>query len=293
MLIVGCGYAGSMLAQRLAFQGRPVYATTRSQDRAQVIRSRGAEPLILDAFDPTPLDRMRGRVGAVVSCVPPAMEEDGGYRDPNEGLMRYLAPWELRAFVYVSSTSVYGDRAGQMADEETPPAPDSPRGAARVAIETKVLSSGLRAMVVRPAGIYGPGRSQLHRLAAGRLRLVDGGGAYTNRIHVHDLAAILEACIDRGTPGDVYLASDQRPATQVEVVDHILATYGLPAPAALSLEEARVRLTRDVLAMVTGSKRLDPSRTLRALGVELRFPDYQAGLAEIWRREGDVLRDRT
>ncbi|MDP6945215.1 MAG: hypothetical protein QF464_13790, partial [Myxococcota bacterium] len=126
-------------------------------------------------------------------------------------------------------------------------------------------------------------------VASGRTRLVDGGQAYTNRIHVRDLAAILEAACDRGKPGSVYLGTDARPATQAEVAEHIVETFGLPAPARLSLEEARVRMSRDVMAMITGSKRLDGSWTRSELGVTLRFEDFEAGLAEIWRFDAPAI----
>ena len=285
VLILGCGYTGVALAQRLAFKGEPVVGTTRTEARASIIRTRGAQPIVWDGGDVHALAPWRGRVRAVVCSIPPEVAPDGTFTDPTAALLDVFADQQLDAFVYISATSVYGDHGGDVTDEATPCAPDSPRGAARLAIERQVLAAPLRGMVIRPAGIYGPGRSQLHRMATGSYRLVDGGGAYTNRVHVTDLAALIEAAINRGEPGGIYLASDLEPATQRAVADHVVATYGLPAPIAMSLAEARVRLDKNVLAMVTGSKRLDPKKTLAALGVKLRFPTYREGLADIWRRE--------
>ena len=292
VLILGCGYAGSMLAQALAFSGRPVVGTTRSETQASVIKSRGAEPILLDAEDLSPLDRLRGSIYAVVDCIPPTMHRDGSYDDPTARILEELASWELSAFVYVSATSVYGDHGGAVVTETSACEPDSPRGRARLEIEGQVIAAtGVGGRVMRVAGIYGPGRSQLHRIAAGRYRLIGEGEAFSNRIHVLDLATLLEAAIVRGVAGATYLASDLRPATQREVVEHVVATYGMPAPTRLSMAEARVRLTRNVFAMITGSKRLDPSATLEALGVTLRWPDYASGLAELWRREAPALRE--
>lgn len=290
VLLLGCGYAGSMLAQHLAFAGRPVYGTTRSEEQASVIRTRGAEPVLLDATDLSPLDRFKGNIDAVVDLIPPDVARDGTWQDPTAALLERLSSWGLRSFVYVSSTSVYGDHRGAVVDETTPCHPDGPRGVARLAIERQVLASELPASVVRVAGIYGPGRSQLHRMAARRYRLVAGGAAYTNRVHVLDLARLLEAAIDRGRPGSTYLASDLAPATQREVADHIARSYDMPAPPDLPIAEARVRMSKSVLAMITGSKRLDPSWTLAQLGVTLRWPDYASGLAELWRHEAPALR---
>ncbi len=291
ILILGCGYAGSMLAQALAFAGRPVVGTTRCETQVSVIKSRGAEPILMEAGDLSPLDRLRGSIDAVVHCIPPTMYRDGSFDDPTARIIDKLASWELSAFVYVSATSVYGDHGGAVVTEATACAPDSPRGKARLAIEGQVTAAAeVGGRVMRVAGIYGPGRSQLHRMAGGRYRLVGDGEAYSNRVHVLDLATLLEAAIDRGRPGATYLASDQRPATQREVAEHVVEVYGMPEPNRISLAEARVRMTKNVFAMITGSKQLDPSATLAELGVTLRWPDYASGLAELWRREAPELR---
>jgi len=293
VLILGCGYTGAILAQRLGFKGCPVVGSTRTQTRAPVIRSRGAEPLIINGPDMAPIRSLRGRVGAVIYSIPPDVSRDGSWEDATDAFLSYFerdeSTWPS-AFVYISSTSVYGDRAGDVATEETPCHPDSPRGKARLAIEARVLKSPLRSMVVRASGIYGRGRSQLHRMASGRYRVVGSGEAITNRIHVRDLAMILEAAMYRGDKGGIYLASDARPASQQEVASYIVDTYELPSPTVLSVDEAKLRMTPSVFRMVTGSKRLDSSRTLDALGVSLRYPDYRTGLADIWRWEGPEIR---
>ena len=289
-LIVGCGYTGKLLAQQLAFEGHAVYGTARTEVGANVIRTRGAHAIVMEAPDFRPIEKMRGKVDALVTMMPPTMERQGGFSDHTAALISEVADWNLKAFVYVSSTSVYGDKKGALVDESTLCTPDSPRGRARLEIERQVLESGLPAMVVRPSGIYGRFRSQFDRLVGRRTRLVDGGEAYTNRIHVRDLATIIQAACERGRPGSVYLASDARPARQCDVAGHIVDTYGLPAPEHISLAEAKVRMSKDVLAMIMGSKRLDSSATCASLGIDLRFPDYEVGLAEIWRFDQEAIR---
>ena len=289
-LIVGCGFTGRVLAQQIAFSGRAAYGTSRSEAGVSVIRTRGASAVMMTAPDFRPLAPLKGKVDALVTMMPPVMAKDGGYVDHNDALLDYVEDWGLKAIVYVSSTSVYGDKGGARVDEQTPCEPDSPRGCARLEIEQRLLSSSLPTMVVRPSGIYGRSRSQFDRLAGRRTRLIDGGMSYTNRIHVRDLATIIEAACDRGVPKSVYLASDARPALQAEVAAYIVDTYGLPEPSHLTLAEARVRMSKDVLAMIMGSKQLDGTKTLEALEVKLRFPDYASGLAEIWRFDEPTIK---
>ena len=84
---------------------------------------------------------------------------------------------------------------------------------------------------------------------------------------------------------------DLAPVTQVEVAEWCVRELGLPAPASISLAEARVRMDKDTLAMFTQSKRLRPEATLARLRVTLRFPTYREGFRDVWAREkGELLR---
>lgn len=293
VLLLGCGFTGKVVAQRLAFAGRPVVGTARTARDAAVIRTRGARGLVWDGQDMAPLKALRGRLAAIVSFVPPAFPpprsaaaRDGAFEDVHERVLELFANEPMDRFVYVSSTSVYGDRAGGAVDEATEPTPDSPSGHARLAIERTVLSSGLPAVVVRPSGIYGPGRSLLHRMAAGRLRLIGQGEAVGNRVHVHDLATTLLRAVDRGEPGRVYVASDEDPAPRAQVAAFAVERFGLPAPTFVSDAEARVRLSPDAYKRLAASRRIDASATREALGVRLRYPSYREGLEAIWSQEG-------
>jgi len=275
VLILGCGFLGNVLAQQLAFKGVPVIGTARGEPHLGIIRTRGATPLELR--DVSALDRLPAKIGSVLMSIPP----DAGL---DRGLAAKVASWGLAPgkVVYVSSTSVYGDRGGQVVDESTPVAPSSPKAHERVLAEA--IWGELGAQVVRPAGIYGPGRSLLHRLAAGKMRLIEGG-AVINRIHVADLASLCEAALARGTAGSIWLGADTLPATHDEVVEWLVAEMKLPAPPRMSLAEARVRMDKDTLAMFSQSKRIDSTRTFSTLGVKLRYPTYREGMRAIWARE--------
>lgn len=278
VLILGCGFLGQTLAQRLTFAGVPVVGSARADAQLQIIRTRGATPLKLDGEASVgALRRQPLRFGRVLMAIPPSANLDAR-------LAGLVGEWELGPgrVVYVSSTSVYGDREAADTDEDTPPAPATDKARMRLAAEA--IWQRIGASVVRPAGIYGPGRSLLHRIAAGRHRLIDGGRAIVNRIHVSDLARICEAAMNAGRQR-IHLGCDLAPTTQAEVVQWVTTELGLPAPPAISLAEARVRLSKDVLAMFTQPKRLRPQKTLDNLAIKLRFPSYREGLADIWARE--------
>lgn len=279
VLILGCGFLGQVLAQKLAFAGVPVIGTARAEPQLGIIRTRGATALRLDG-DPSVIDRLPLPIARVLMAIPPEANLD-------EALAARIAAWGLAPgkVVYVSSTSVYGDHGGAVVVEATPVAPATDKARMRVLAEDRWRAIG--ASVIRPAGIYGPGRSLLHRIAAGRHRLIDGGLAITNRIHVADLATLCEAAWNK--PQATLLGADTTPATQREVAEWCARELGLPMAASISSAEARVRMDKDTFQMFAQSKRLDPSWTLQTLAVKLRYPSWREGFRDLWAREKVAL----
>lgn len=291
LLILGCGYTGSRLARRLVEDGHAVAGTTRSPERARELESMGVEPVELDVGDPATIRRLEGRAPEVVFyLIPPVRPEpDAGYRHHLEEVVTALARAPLECFVYVSSTSVYGDRDGRWVDETTVPAPDSPVGAARLEAERAVLRLGwthdCRPRIVRPAGIYGPGRTLRRRLSEGRYHLIEGTDPWSNRIHVDDLASALEACWRRGSNGRVYNAADDRPHHSSEYARFTAELLGLEVPT-ITLAEAREAYSEDALARKLGSKRVANRRLQEELEVELRYPTFREGVPAALEEEG-------
>ncbi|HRE91743.1 MAG TPA: NAD-dependent epimerase/dehydratase family protein [Myxococcota bacterium] len=275
VLILGCGFLGQVLAQRLTFKGIPVIGTARGEPQLGIIRTRGAQPLPFTG-ELAALDKLTLKIDRVVMSIPPEAGLD-------EALAQRVAAWGVAPgkTLYVSSTSVYGDRGGADTDEATPVNPQTPKAEKRV--EAERIWQKVGASVIRPAGIYGPGRSLMHRIAAGKYRQVGDGQAIVNRIHVSDLAALCEKSL--GAPQGTWLGADLAPTPHAEVIGWLCEAFGLPAPPVMPLAEARIRMDRETLSMFSQSKRLRPEATLTALGVKLRFPSYREGFKDVWTRD--------
>jgi nucleoside-diphosphate-sugar epimerase len=289
VLILGCGYTGRRLAHRLLEEGHEVTGTARSPERTAELRERGVSPLLVDVADPESVARLREAAPEVcfysVPPVGPAAETPGIDR-----VMEALARAPLECFVYVSSTSVYGDRDGDWVDESAVPDPDSPTGRARLAAERAVLRHGwvhdARPRIVRPAGIYGPGRTLRRRLEEGRYHLIEGADPWANRIHVDDLAAALEAAWTRGANGRVYNACDDEPHPSADYARYTAELLGIEEIPSLTPEEARERYSESALARKLGSKRVSNRRLREELEVELAYPTYREGVPAALREEG-------
>lgn len=280
-LIAGCGYTGLRLARRLTAQGHAVAGTTRDPERAEALSGAGIRPLLVDVSDPGSLRRgLEGEAPEVCFYLIPPLDDEGP-RTGVEGTMRALRRAPLEAFVYGSSTSVYGDREGAWVDASDVPRPDSDTGRARLEAERTVLRCGwewdARPRIGRIGGIYGPGRVLVDAIRSGRYRLVEGLDAWSNRIHVDDLAAGLAAIWRRGENGRVYDLVDDEPHRSADFARLVAERAGLELRT-ITREEAEERWSEARLARKTGSKRVRNRRLREELEVELAYPTYREGV---------------
>lgn len=290
-LIIGAGYTGGRLAQRLAADGAAVVATHRSDPRAHVAGAPAGEaarvaaaapvpgeitPLVLELDAPLP---PLPAADVVVCCAPPG-------QPPGEREERLVAA--LRGsprLLYVSSTGVYGPGHGQWIDEQYPLAPESESGRARVAAEERLRRAaaavGLRCTLLRAAGIYGPGRGLIARVLSGEARVVGDGSAYLSRIHVEDLVAAILAAAEREVDGAINCGDDE-PAPYGEVLDAVAAQLGLPPPP--RVDPATV--TPMARAMLLANRKIANRRLREELGVTLRYPSWRAALRQELAEQG-------
>jgi nucleoside-diphosphate-sugar epimerase len=276
-LIIGCGYTGTALAHRLLAAGITVSATSSSGGTLA-----GASLARVDLMGPDDLDLPQAE-GAVVYYMVPTLarvydEARRPHLFPLERALAALSPYPLAGLIYLSSTSVYGDRDGGWVDETTPPAPLSPWGRMRLDLEERIVAYGERRSlpicVVRLPEIYGPGRGPVDRLRRGYvLRFPE---RYSNRIHLEDLVETLFA-MGRRLDVELLLASDNEPARAGEVYRYAAERLGLdPVPV---VEEEIGDPNR--LALLRDSKRCRNARLLSWLGRPLRYPTFREGIAQL------------
>jgi nucleoside-diphosphate-sugar epimerase len=278
-LILGCGYAGARLAQRLIEAGCAVVGTTRSEARGVELEAMGVRPVVGDLTQRgvlRELDRLGPEV--VFYFIPPAEEGE----DPLPKVLAATARAPLEAFVYASSTSVYGDRGGDWVDETDLARPEGRSAEARLAAERIVIGAGWNyqtpTRICRITGIYGPGRTLRGPLERGDYLLIRGADTWVNRIHVDDLASGLIAAWRRGGDSRVYNMADDEPHRASEFACLAADLHGLPRPQWVDEEEAAERLSESRLRRKTGSKRVRNWRLREELEVKLTYPTFREGL---------------
>lgn len=272
-LIIGCGYLGTRVARHWQETGAQVDALTRSAERAAILQRDGLNTIIGDVTQPETLHLPQ--VGTVLHAVGFDRASGQSQREVYvNGLRNVLDALEGRCerFIYISSTSVYGDHDGAWVSEETPCQPTTDSG--RICLDAESLlwdhpiAQSCTVNVLRLAGIYGPNRL-LRRLEALKNNdpLPGDPDGWLNLIHVDDAAAVVAACERHGKPNETYLICDDRPVSRREYYGELASLSDAPPPAF------------DGTAATRGGNRRCSNRKLHSeWGFELRFPTITSGL---------------
>jgi nucleoside-diphosphate-sugar epimerase len=291
ILIVGCGDIGRRVARLAMARNVPVTALAKSEESCRQLREAGIRAFTGDLDAPLPLANLPTKGAVVYYFVPPP---GGGQLDPRIGAFcGSIEPGEEPArIVYVGTTAVYGDCGGARITEETPVNPQTDRARRRLDAENTLRRwgalRGVAVVVLRVAGIYGPGRLPVDRIRAGHPVLAEAEAPFTNRIHADDLARICLAAGEKGAAGDLFNVSDGRTGTMTGYFNAVADACGLPRPPQISLEEARRVMTPLMLSYLSESRRLDNTRMAERLGVELLYPCLEAGIRASLEQSGDL-----
>ena len=287
VLVVGCGDVGMRAAGLLRGRVRLI-ALTSSPARLPLLRQAGITPIVADLDRPASLRRLSGLATRVLHLAPPARVEEGApwWRDARTlALARALRLRSLpSAFVYGSTSGVYGDCGGARIQETRALRPETPRAHRRVDAERTVRwlgRAGIAARILRIPGIYAPDReggTPRERLSRGTPVLRAEDDVYTNHIHADDLARACVAALWRGGSQRVFHASDDSEIKMGDYIDLAARLYGLPLPPRIARGEAQVQLPLSLLSFMGESRRLDNTRLKRELRLRLRYPTVETGL---------------
>lgn len=281
LLIIGCGDIARRTIPLLSPNYR-LYALIRNASQCSLLRSMGVTSIRGDLDHRASLSRIAGLADAVLHLAPPANTGAKDVRTRN--LLATLAHGKLPArFVYVSTSGVYGDCAGDWVDETHPVNPQSLRAQRRVDTELLIREwagrNGVCASILRVPGIYAEDRLPLERLRSGMRAIVAEEDSYTNHIHADDLARIIVAALRHGKPNRVYHASDDSQMKMGDYFDAVADAYRLPRPARITRAEAQRVLPASLLSFMNESRRLTNARMKRELQVNLQLPTVGNTLA--------------
>jgi nucleoside-diphosphate-sugar epimerase len=267
-LIVGCGYLGGYLAQRLCRRGDVVHGTTRSESVAAKLHLMGVRPIILNLAQPS-IPKLPD-VERVLYCVSHGRQVEASSRGlVIEGLERLLDALSerVRRVVYTGSTGVFGFSDHRWVDESSPADPISTSSQIGIEAESLLRARFPGAVLLRLAGLYGP--SRIIRMAAVRSgEPIDADpNGYLNFVHIQDAVTSCIRALDHESPKRLYLVADDEPSTRRAYYETLASLTRSPAP----------RFTRSDWSE-RSSKRVGNRLMREHLGVVLMHPNFREGL---------------
>lgn len=269
ILIAGCGDLGERVARLLLARGDEVHALRRHPPSDVG----GIRWLAADLACPEALVDLPHGITRLIFLPAPGARQADVYRavflDGLRNVLDALDTALLQRVLFVSSSAVYGEHGGEWVDETTPPAPLGFNGRILREAELALQDYPCDSMVLRLAGLYGPGRLQLmDRLRAGQARVPRQSRHWANRMHVDDAAAAIVHLLTLREHQPLYVGADDTPLPLDVLYDGLAALVGAPKPPDGPAPAG------------VGSKRLSNAR-LKASGFCFRWPDTLKGYAAL------------
>lgn len=312
ILITGAsGLLGFELVRSLAAEGHAIRAFDRLPPRADAAI---AETFTADLRDAPAIERACAGVEAIIHCAavqhhsnPPRRGRERFFMQNIEATASLLGAAKaggIERICHISSDMVYGMPPGRPLRESDSTRPIGPYGRSKLGCERLVEASGLRASILRPRLIVGPGRLGIlrplfDRIRAGKLIPVFGDGRNRYQmVAVADVAAAARAAIAGGAVGTFNIGSAAPPVVN-DLLGGVIERAGsgsrllhipaAPSQAALwTLHAAGIApLVPEQFRIAPCDYTLDHSRARAELGWEPRLSDgemlWQAYAAYIGR----------
>lgn len=272
-LVIGTGYTGSRILRRLS--AGAAIGLSRSMPDAATGQSIHTVDLDQDCRLPIDLpDRY-----TVIYTAPPS---DDAEVDPRaRRLLDLLRPAPAR-LVYVSTTGIYGNRAGALLTENAEPRPGSRRATRRLAAEQLLQSlcdrHKIELLILRVPGIYGPGRLGLEGIRDGTPVLLETDAYPGNRIHVADLVTCCIAATSTDIPAGIYNVGDGDRRTSTWFTHEVARQCGLPPRPEISRAQAEKEFSALRMSFLSESRRIDTRKMFAVLRVMPRYANAEDGI---------------
>ena len=186
---------------------------------------------------------------------------------------------KFRWITYLSATSVYGDHGGEWVDETSKTNPTSINGIQRLKVEKNWIELSqqynLPLQIFRLSGIYSNKYNVLKRLKTEEVKIINKKNHFFSRIHVEDIANALFKSLDNFKKGEIYNISDDKPASNKEVIMYAIKLLGVNEPPTIETSEIESEMLKN---FYKDSKKVSNKKMKNFFNFELKYPTYIEGL---------------
>ena len=231
-----------------------------------------------EKFDKNLINELKSS-NLVLISIPPINQEDLVIKLFEEDIKSSNCEW----ITYLSATSIYGDKKGNWVNEKTYPNPTTKNGKARLYAEKKWINlfkkNKIPIQIFRLSGIYSKDNNVLNRLKNGRLKIVNKKNHFFSRIHIEDIANILNLSLKKFKAGEIYNISDDYPCSNKEICEFATSLMKMKNPKIIEVEEIESERVKN---FYKESKKVNNKKMKETFSYNLKFPTYKEGLGEIF-----------
>jgi nucleoside-diphosphate-sugar epimerase len=216
--LLGCGWLGFPLALNLISRGFNVKGSTTSPEKLPLLKASGIDPMLVqfDQSIPEPdLTKLLDGDILIVSVPPGRRTADGpdNYKRMGEILTEQVPGSSISKLIFISSTSVYSD-SNSVLTEISEISPQTASAKVIAEIEKSLLALPIQVIILRLAGLFGPGRSP-GRFFSGKTN-IPNGLAPVNMIHLEEVISLINSLIDSDSAKGIYIGSTPSHPTKEE-----------------------------------------------------------------------------
>jgi nucleoside-diphosphate-sugar epimerase len=244
----GTGVLGRASLKALVEAGHQVRSTARTEEKAELVRSLGAEPVQVDLYDPKEVRQAVAGSEAILRLttkIPPiakmrsreAWQETNLLRTEGARILVDAGIAEgVQVYVHESITFVYADAGTQWISEDNP-TDDGESEILRSSLDgekeaARFTESGGRGIVLRFGGFYGVESNQTTDMVSmmrRRLMVQPGPGShYVSSIYIPDAGSAVLASLN--VPAGIYNAVDENPVSFRNYLQTLADAVHVPKP---------------------------------------------------------------
>jgi dihydroflavonol-4-reductase len=300
VLVTGAsGFVGSVLVDRLASNGHEVTCLIRDEAKRSKFKQK-VEFIIADITAREKLFQSMNNIDVDalfhLAAINPLEKDKKIQKRVNVDGMRNVIDASLkgnvRLFIYVQGTGVYGDTKGRWIDESTPKNPDTDFAKTRYEAEEMLWKAkeenGLNVSVAVLGDVYGPAGwfadIIVNKIRDGSFKIPGSGDYYRSFVHVDDAANALALIAEKNTKNTTYIISDDEPTPFAEFIYYTADRLGLKRPGKVPAFLAKTVLGGDMVKLLTYSVKAKNAKAKDELGLQLQYPTYREGVIDALQR---------
>ena len=274
----GFGLVAKSFVKKLKIEKIPFKLTTTSREET---KSKNFEDINYQSFQfnekkfDNNLIKNLDEADHILISIAPVNGEDIVIKNFKERFKDKKFKW----ITYLSATSVYGDHRGEWVDETSKTNPTSINGIQRLKVEKNWIELSQQynspLQIFRLSGIYSNQYNVLKRLKRREVKIINKKNHFFSRIHVDDIANALFKSLDNFKKGEIYNISDDKPASNKEVIMYGIKLLGVDEPQTIEISEIESEMLKN---FYKDSKKVSNKKMKNFFNFELKYPTYIEGL---------------